>query len=71
MNIDEFWKIVERVHAAAPRDMPAKCKLLAGELRRLAPREIVSFCQHFCDCYWRANSWDIRGGSVRDWERVW
>jgi hypothetical protein len=35
MDIDEFWNIVERVHAASPDDMKNKCRLLADELRRL------------------------------------
>jgi cytidyltransferase-like protein len=42
MNIDQFWQIVERVHAAAPHNMEVKCHLLAEELRALPPVEIQS-----------------------------
>ena len=59
MNIDEFWKIVERVHAASAHDMKNKCRLLADELRRLSAEEVVSFGRHFRDCFYKAYNWDI------------
>src|SRR5688500_7667413 len=63
MNIDQFWEIVERVHAASPRDMDAKCRLLAEELRALPPEEIQSFDQHFTDCEFRAYRDDLWGAA--------
>jgi len=61
MSIEEFWQIVERVHAAAPRNMEVKCHLLAEELRVLPPEEIQSFDQHFTDCECRAYREDVWG----------
>jgi hypothetical protein len=63
MTIDEFWKIVERVHAASPKDMEAKCRNLAEELRLLPLPEVASFDSHLTECYYRANSWDLWGAA--------
>jgi len=63
MTIDEFWKIVERVHAASPKDMEAKCRRLAEELRLLPLAEVASFDSHLTECYYRANSWDLWGAA--------
>ena len=35
MITDEFWSIIDRVHAASPRDMDAKCEALRSELKKL------------------------------------
>jgi hypothetical protein len=63
MTIDEFWNIVDRVHAASPGDMKAKCTLLAGELERLPPDEVKSFGGHFTDCFFRSYTHDIWGAA--------
>lgn len=63
MNIDEFWNLVERVHAAAGGDMKAKCALLAEELRGLPKTEALSFGSHFADCWHQAYSWDVWGAA--------
>jgi len=59
MSINEFWSVVERVHAAAPQDMLVKCKLLAEELHRMPADELLSFVRHFTEFYFRAYKWDI------------
>ena len=41
MTVDEFWSIVGGVHMAAGFDIKKKCALLAGELRKLPPDEII------------------------------
>jgi len=61
MNIDEFWTLVERVHATAPRDMKAKCQSLEQELRTLPMEELWSFMEHLVECFHRANKWDLWG----------
>jgi hypothetical protein len=63
MNIDEFWNIVERVHAASPNDMKGKYRLLADELRQLPAEEIISFGHHFADCFYEAYNWDVWGAA--------
>jgi Protein of unknown function (DUF4240) len=63
MNIDEFWNIVERVHAASPHDMKNKCRLLADELRGLSAEEVVSFGKHFADCFYKLYHWDVWGAA--------
>jgi Protein of unknown function (DUF4240) len=63
MNVDQFWQIVERVHAVSPRNMAVKCHLLAEELRALPPGEIQSFDRHFTDCEFRAYSKDLWGAA--------
>jgi hypothetical protein len=63
MNIDQFWTIVDRVHDASGGDMDTKCKLLAEELRRLSPDEVFSFGEHFGECFYQADTWDIWGAA--------
>ena len=63
MTLDEFWNIVERVHSASPKDMEAKCRRLAEELRLLPVEEVASFNSHLTECYYRANSWDLWGAA--------
>jgi len=63
MTVDEFWDIVDRVHASAPHDMDTKCRLLEQELLRLPLTEVLSFERHFGECYCRANKWDIWGAA--------
>jgi hypothetical protein len=63
MSIDDFWDIVERVHAASPGDMQNKCRHLADELRRLSADEVLSFGTHFSDCFFKAYHWDIWGAA--------
>ena len=63
MTIDEFWDIVERVHASAPHDMAAKCLSLEKELLQLPVEEILAFERHFGECFARANQWDIWGAA--------
>jgi hypothetical protein len=40
MTLDEFSKIVEGAHEAAPLDMAAKCRLLRNELCKLPVEEV-------------------------------
>lgn len=63
MNIEQFWTIVERVHAASPDDMEAKCTLLATELRQLGLDEVKSFGDHLSDCFFRSYTWDVWGAA--------
>jgi hypothetical protein len=59
MTAEEFWKIIDRVHAASKGGMDAKCTLLREELRKLPAKEIRSFEEHFADCEARAYSWEL------------
>jgi len=63
MTVDEFWNIVDRVHAGSPGDMEVKCTLLAGELERLPPDEVKSFGGHFTDCFFRSYTYDVWGAA--------
>jgi len=64
MTMDEFWNIVDRVHADSPSDMKNKCRLLGDELRRLPAQEVLSFGRHFADCFYKAYHWDIWGAAI-------
>jgi hypothetical protein len=59
MTLDQFWNIVERVHAASDGDMDRKCEMLDSELRRLSFEEVRSFHGHFHECYDRAYTWEL------------
>ena len=59
MTIEEFWKIVEKVHRASKGDMDAKCELLRKELRKLRAKEVNSFAERFTDCDATAYTWEL------------
>src|ERR1700733_3663370 len=59
MNSEEFWNLVARVHETSGGDMDRKCKLLAGELHKLAPDEVQSFACKFFEFRDRAYSWEL------------
>lgn len=59
MTLEQFWTIVATVHQASSGDMPAKCRLLEDELRKLPAEEIRSFDEHFIDCLDRAYTWEM------------
>lgn len=63
MSIDEFWSLVEQVHAAAPTDMGKKCELLEDRLTIMPAAEIESFASHFTDCYYKAYDYGIWGAA--------
>ncbi len=63
MRIDEFWSIVERVHAMSPNDMDEKCRGLMDQLLRLPTEEVESFDNHFTDCFYQAYTWDVWGAA--------
>lgn len=54
MTIDQFWKIIDEVHAASGGDMEVKCELLTEALRKLSVDEIEAFSDHFSECKNRA-----------------
>jgi len=64
MNTDEFWGIVDRVHAGSPDNMDAKCRGLERELRELSVNELHSFDQHFCKFWHEADTWNLWGAAV-------
>ncbi len=59
MNIDEFWSLVERVHAGSPANMDEKCRLLRVEMRQLSCEQILSFESHFRDLFYQAYNWGV------------
>jgi len=63
MNIDQFWNIVDRVHADSAGDMDLKCRLLTKELQQLAGSEVKSFDEHFSNFLYRAYVWDLWGAA--------
>src|SRR4051794_37780160 len=63
MTQDEFWTLVDRVHQQSLGDMQTKCKLLGDELTLLIPEEVVSFAEHFRECFRRSDSYDLWGAA--------
>jgi hypothetical protein len=59
VTIDQFWSIIERVHAASGGDMDRKCELVGAELRQLPLEEVRAFHAHFYECQDRAYSWEL------------
>jgi hypothetical protein len=59
MTLDQFWKLVEKVHKASGGDMDKKCELLDAELRQLPLNDVRSFHAHFYDCQDRAYTWEL------------
>jgi hypothetical protein len=59
MTIEQFWKIVGKVHRGSKGDMGAKCRLLRKELRKLTAKEVRSFGDRFGDCEAKAYAWEL------------
>ena len=63
MNTDDFWNIIDRVHAANPADMDAKCEGLRAELRKLGADDLKDFIHHFDTADARAYDWKLWGAA--------
>jgi hypothetical protein len=63
MHKDDFWKIIDRVHAKSPKDMDAKCEGLRAELMKLSDDDLRSFSEHFDDADARAYDWKLWGAA--------
>lgn len=63
MTQDEFWRVVEQVHAASPESMAKKCEHLEAHLSTLTATEVESFNSHFTTCYHQAYSYDLWGAA--------
>ena len=59
MTLEQFWKIVDKVHRASKGAMDAKCELLRKELRKLPAKEVRSFEEQFAECEARAYTWEL------------
>src|SRR5262245_49256063 len=59
MTIEQFWKVVEKVHRASKGDMDAKCDLLRKELRKLPAKEVISYRDRFASCEAKAYTWEL------------
>jgi hypothetical protein len=58
MDVEEFWTIIEVV-----KDSDEPEELVAEELKKLSPNEIVSYQEHFDTLYEKAYRWDLWGAA--------
>ena len=61
MDINEFWKLIDKTREAANGDARKQCDLLTEELAKLPEKEIISFHKIFSDLKDKAyigNLWD-------------
>ncbi|MCU7850366.1 MAG: DUF4240 domain-containing protein [Candidatus Thiodiazotropha sp. (ex Lucinoma kastoroae)] len=58
MNIDEFWKIIEKVKES---DEPEE--IVCEELKKLTPNEIASYQEHFDSLHEKAYQWSLWGAA--------
>lgn len=63
MTNDDFWRIIDRVHAANSDDMDAKCDGLRKELMKLNEHDLKSFINHFDEADARAYDWKLWGAA--------
>lgn len=63
MNTDEFWQIIDTVHAASGGDMDQKCELLRQRLSELEPQDLRDFIDHFDAADAAAYSWPLWGAA--------
>jgi hypothetical protein len=63
MTEAQFWQIIEKSRRVAANDFDAQAANLRAKLMTLAPKEVVSFQEHFdrkiCDAY----RWDLWGAA--------
>jgi len=63
MTPDQFWAIIDRVHAANPRSMDAKCAGLEKELLKLDAAALKGFLERFDEAEDRAYDWKLWGAA--------
>lgn len=63
MNIDQFWQIIDSVHAKSGGDMDRKCELLKEELSALENDELCDFIDHFDGADAAAYTWPLWGAA--------
>jgi hypothetical protein len=63
MQTDDFWKIIDRVHARSPDDMDAKCESLRAELTKLNDSDMTSFIELFDAADALAYDWKLWGAA--------
>ena len=63
MNIDQFWQIIDSVHAKSGGDMDRKCELLKEELSGLGDDELRDFIDHFDGADAAAYTWPLWGAA--------
>ena len=63
MEINEFWYLIERVKSSSGIDIDKRSVILAQELKKLKPSEIVSFSKIFSDLLAQAYSWELWGAA--------
>jgi Protein of unknown function (DUF4240) len=59
MDEQQFWQIVEEVHAASQGNMAQKCELLATQLAQLPTAEAIDFRNLFDALMLRAYHWPL------------
>lgn len=63
MNTDQFWQIIDSVHARSGGDMDRKCELLKEELSALEKDELCDFIDHFDAADAAAYTWALWGAA--------
>ncbi len=63
MNKDQFWQIIDSVHAGSGGDMDRKCELLKEELATLEDQELREFIDHFDSADAAAYTWPLWGAA--------
>ena len=63
MNTDQFWKIIDSVHAKSGGDMDRKCELLKKELSALERDDLCDFIDQFDAADSAAYTWPLWGAA--------
>jgi hypothetical protein len=63
MNTDQFWQIIDEIHAESTGDMDRKCKLLKQRLSHLGEQELKEFIDHFDSADAAAYTWPLWGAA--------
>ena len=63
MNLEEFWKIIDRAHERAGGDIDERCASLEDQLNMLSTGELQSFQDHYDNAVKSAYRWDLWGAA--------
>lgn len=63
MDKQDFWTIIDAVHAESGGDLDRKCTLLEMRLHSLADDEIIDFIDHFDAADAAAYTWPLWGAA--------
>ena len=63
MNIEEFWKLIDKANEQSQGDMERKSELVRSAVGSMSPEAAIAFSRHFDEAMSRAYTWGLWGAA--------